>query len=131
MRRRRCRRCCGPRGGGLQHRPVTSQTPPDPALALVGTPESFTHGCHDDVARARAEAERLAAMRSSTLDREAALRAYDATFGALADAAARASLARNVHPDPRLREAAEACEQEVEAAATELSLDPRLSEALR
>ncbi len=60
-----------------------------------------------------------------------ALEAYDAAFGALADAGARASLARNVHPDPRMREAAERCEQEVEAAATELSLDPRLYQALR
>ena len=110
---------------------MNSPTTPDPALALVGPPEDFTRGCRDDLARARAEAERLASVGSSPHDREAALRAYDATFGALADAGARASLARNVHPDPRLREAAEACEQEVEAVATELSLDPRLYEALR
>ncbi len=102
----------------------------EPALALVGTPEEFTRGCRDDVARARAEAERLAAMRSPR-DREAALAAYDAIFGSLSEAASRASLARNVHPDPRLRETAEACEQEVDAAATELSLDPRLYGALR
>ena len=104
--------------------------PQDPALALVGTPEEFTRGCREDVARARAEAERLAALRPPC-DREAALATYDGIFGALAEAAARASLARNVHPDPGLREAAETCEQEVEAAATELSLDPRLYGALR
>ncbi len=105
-------------------------SPPEAALALVGTPESFTRGCRDDVARARAEADRLAAM-PAPRDREEALAAYDAVFGALSEAAARASLARNVHPEPRLRDAAEACEQDVDAAATELSLDPRLYSALR
>jgi thimet oligopeptidase len=109
---------------------VTANALQDPALALVGSPEEFTRGCRDDVARAKAGAERLAAMRPPH-DREAALAAYDEIFGSLAEAGARASLARNVHPDPRLREIAEACEQEVEAAATELSLDPRLYAALR
>jgi thimet oligopeptidase len=108
---------------------VTALTP-EAVLALVGTPESFTRSCRDDVVRARAEADRLAAM-SESRDREAALASYDAIFGALSEAASRASLARNVHPDPRLREVAEAAEQEVDAAATELSLDPRLYDAMR
>ena len=56
--------------------------------------------------------------------------AYDGAFGLLADAAARASLARSVHPDPALRAAAEACEQVVDAASTALALDPRLYAAL-
>jgi len=101
---------------------------PDAARALTATPDDFTRGCREAIARARAAADRLAA---APPDPEAALREYDDAFGALSDAAARASLARNVHPDARLREAAEACEQEVDAAATELSLDPRLYEALR
>jgi len=101
---------------------------PDAARALTATPDELTRRCHDDIARARAAADRLAA---APRDPEAALREYDDAFGALGDAAAGASLARNVHPDVRLREAAEACEQEVDAAATELSLDPRLYEALR
>jgi len=109
---------------------VTDNALPDPALALVAAPDEFTRGCREDIALAREEAERLAAMRPPR-DREAALAAYDAIFGALAEAASRASLARNVHPDPRLRDTAEACEQEVDAAATELSLDPRLYAALR
>ncbi|GEJ58484.1 M3 family metallopeptidase [Anaeromyxobacter diazotrophicus] len=103
--------------------------PPLAARALTGTPDDLTRGCREDVARARAEAERLAGMGPAP-DPLRALEAYDAAFGALAEAGARASLARNVHPDPRLREAAEACEREVDAAATELSLDPRLYRAL-
>jgi thimet oligopeptidase len=109
---------------------VTTAPQPDAVLSLTGTPESFTRGCRDDVARARTEADRLATM-PAPRDRAAALAAYDEIFGTLAEAAARASLARNVHPDPRLRDAAEACEQEVDAVATELSLEPRLYDALR
>jgi thimet oligopeptidase len=104
--------------------------PPLAARALTGTPDDFTRGCREDVARARAEAERLASMGPAS-EPLRALEAYDAAFGALSDAGARASLARNVHPDSRLRDAAEACEREVDAAATQLSLDPRLYRALR
>ena len=103
--------------------------PPLAARALTGTPDDFTRGCREDVARARAEAERLAGLGSAP-DPVDALEAYDTTFGTLSDAAARASLARNVHPDPHLRDAAEACEREIDAAVTELSLDPRLYRAL-
>jgi thimet oligopeptidase len=99
------------------------------AGALTGSPGDFTRGCRADVARARAAAERLA--RAGGRDGLAALAAYDEVFGALAEAGARASLGRNVHPDPALRDAAEACEREVDAAATELSIDPRLYAALR
>ena len=100
------------------------------AAALTGSPDDFTRGCRADVARARAAGERLAAHAGGR-DALAALSAYDEVFGALAEAGARASLGRNVHPDPALRDAAEACEREVDAAATELSLDPRLYAALR
>ncbi len=100
------------------------------ASALTGSPDDFTRGCRADVARAYAAGERLAA-RAGGRDALTALSAYDEAFGALAEAGARASLGRNVHPDPALRDAAEACEREVDAAATELSLDPRLYAALR
>jgi thimet oligopeptidase len=110
--------------------PAHPLPPPDAARALTGTADELTRGCRADVARAREEAERLAAM-VPPRDRAAALAAYDALFGVLGDAAARVSLARNVHPDPALRAAAELAEQEVDAAATELSLDPRLYAALQ
>jgi thimet oligopeptidase len=78
--------------------------------------------------RARDEAERAKA--SGAADLGATLRAFDAAFGALGEAASRASLARNVHPDPRMRDVAEAAEQEVDALSTELSLDRGLYDAL-
>jgi thimet oligopeptidase len=101
---------------------------PGAARALTGTPEELLQTCRADMATARAEAERFREMPKSP--RDEALRAFDDAFAALADAAARASLARNVHPDAKLREAAETCEQEVDALSTELSLDRRLYDAL-
>jgi thimet oligopeptidase len=78
--------------------------------------------------RARAEAARARA--AGPRDVEGTLRAFDAAFSALGEAASRASLARNVHPDPALRAAGEAAEQEVDALSTELSLDRGLYDAL-
>jgi thimet oligopeptidase len=102
--------------------------PPEAARELTGTPADFTAGCRRDMERARAEAERAKA--SGAADAAATLRAFDAAFAALGEAASRASLARNVHPDPGMRDAAEAAEQEVDALSTELSLDRGLYDAL-
>jgi thimet oligopeptidase len=101
---------------------------PDASRELCGSPEDFELGCRRDMDRARAEAERAKAL--SPKDGPSALRAFDAAFAALSEAASRASLARNVHPDPRLRDAAERSEQEVDALSTELSLDRGLYDAL-
>jgi thimet oligopeptidase len=100
----------------------------DASRDLTGAPEDFAAGCRRDMERARAEAERAKALGGGA--RDETLRAFDAAFSALAEAAARASLARNVHPEPRMRDAAEAAEQEVDALSTELSLDRGLYDAL-
>jgi thimet oligopeptidase len=102
--------------------------PPDASRALSGTPEEFTEGCRRDMERARAEATRARALGAQ--GGLATLEAFDAAFAALGEAASRASLARNVHPEPALRDAAEAAEQEVDALSTELSLDRGLYDAL-
>lgn len=102
---------------------------PDASRELTGTPDDFTDGCRRDMQRARAEAERAKA--TGARDPAATLRAFDAAFAALGDAASRSSLARNVHPDAAMRDAAEAAEQQVDALSTELSLDRGLYEALR
>ena len=101
---------------------------PDASRALTGSPEAFDAGCRRDMDRARAEAARAKAAAASTP--ADALRAFDAAFSALGDAAARASLARNVHPDARMRDAAERCEQDIDSLSTELSLDRGLYDAL-
>jgi thimet oligopeptidase len=101
---------------------------PGASRELCGTPADFARGCRRDMDAARAEAARARA--AGGREAAATLRAFDAAFAALGEAASRASLARNVHPDPALRDAAEACEREVDALSTELSLDRGLYEAL-
>jgi thimet oligopeptidase len=100
---------------------------PDASRHLCGTPEELARGCREDMDRARSEAERAKAGAPGPAG---VLAPFDAAFGLLADAAARASLARNVHPDPAMRDAAETAEREVDALSTELSLDRGLYEAL-
>jgi len=101
--------------------------PSDASRELTRSRDEFTAGCRRDMGRARAEAGRAKAKGA---DLATTLRAFDAAFAALGEAASRASLARNVHPDPVLRDAAEAAEQEVDALSTELSLDRGLYDAL-
>jgi thimet oligopeptidase len=95
---------------------------------LTATPQAFLAGCRSDIDRARTSA---AEFRSADArDPLAALDRYDAAVGLLADAASRASLARNVHPDEAMRNAASDCESDVDKAATELSLDRPTYDAL-
>ncbi|HET8542152.1 MAG TPA: M3 family metallopeptidase [Anaeromyxobacter sp.] len=101
---------------------------PDASRQLCGTAEEFARGCRRDMETARAEAAR--ARSAAAAAPAATLRVFDAAFAALGEAASRASLARNVHPDAAMRDAAEACEVEVDALSTELSLDRGLYDAL-
>ncbi len=90
------------------------------AALLSGSPDAFRRGSSDDLQRARAAVSRLKALDPSLQT----LRAWDEATGAISDASARASLLRSVHPDPAMRDAGERCEQEAEALATALALDP-------
>ncbi|MCU1282869.1 MAG: Thimet oligopeptidase, partial [bacterium] len=103
--------------------------PPDAARVLSGTPESLLAACRADMQRAKKNIATLHGM-TAPRDPQAVLLAYDEAMGALGDAAARASVCRNAHPDPKMRDAADQCEQEVDALATELSLDRGVYEAL-
>jgi len=107
----------------------TSPPPSRAASLMSAAPAAFAAACREDVAQAQAAAARLEAM-PSPRPLDEALDLYDEAFALLGDAAARAGLARNVHPDPALRDVAEACEREVDAALTGLSLDRGLYEAL-
>ncbi|HTP51167.1 MAG TPA: M3 family metallopeptidase [Anaeromyxobacteraceae bacterium] len=109
---------------------MPEKPPPSRAAKLmVATPAEFVDSCREDVRRARAAAAAMKALASGS--REEALGLFDDAFAILAGASAGAGLCRNVHPSREMRAAAEACEQEVEAAQTELSLDPGLYQALR
>ena len=82
----------------------------------------------ESIRLAREMVERLRS--GGAMPRDAALALYDDAFALLGNAAAHASLVRNVHPSAEVREAAEQDEQAVDAAQTELSLDRGLFEAL-
>jgi thimet oligopeptidase len=110
------------------------------SLLLTGTPAAFLEASRADMERARAAiarlkaapAERAAAAARAGYDQPvAALAEYDDATAALSDASARASVARNAHPDEAMRAVAERCEQEIDAMATEISLDRGIFEALR
>src|SRR5690242_8914236 len=102
---------------------------PNGAQTLTTTPDEFLAACRADMARARVEVARLKDL-PAPRETLAALGAYDAAMSALGDAAARASVCRNAHPDEKMRDAAETCEQEIDGLATELSLDRGVYDAL-
>ena len=101
-----------------------------PGELLCGSPEELVLANRRDMDLARARVARLKAMPSPRTVEEA-LGAYDEAATALSDASSRASVARNAHPSAAVREAAERCEQEVDALSTELSLDRGVYDALR
>ncbi len=79
----------------------------------------------------RVAGEKVERLRSTpSLSRDEALGLFDDAFAELGNAAAQASLLRNVHPSPEVREAAERDEQEIDAFQTGLSLDRGLYDAL-
>ncbi len=92
------------------------------ASLLTGTPPEFARASKEDLDRAREAVERLKAMPPSL----ASLAAWDEATGAITNASARASLLRSVHPDAAMRDLGEICEQEAEALATALALDPEV-----
>ncbi|WP_163996177.1 M3 family metallopeptidase [Pyxidicoccus caerfyrddinensis] len=102
---------------------------PDAGRQLATTPERFLAACAEDIQRARAHVDALLALRAPR-DTVVALTSYDDAIALLDDAVSRSGIAANAHPDATFREAGRTCEQEVEAARTDLSLDHRLYEAL-
>lgn len=102
---------------------------PDAGRHLATTPERFLASCLADIQRARAHVETLMALRAPR-DTVAALTAYDDAIALLDDAVGRSGIAASAHPDADFREAGRRCEQDVEAARTDISLDHRLYRAL-
>jgi thimet oligopeptidase len=102
----------------------------NPVELLTGSPDDLAAANRHDLEVARSEVARLKGMAAPHCVADA-LGAYDRAVRALADASARASVARNAHPSAAMRDAAELCEQEVEALSTEISLDRGIYEPLR
>src|SRR6185369_3792797 len=99
------------------------------ARSLVSGKEAFSASATEAMDEARAEIARLKAQPRGAPYADV-LEAYDRAMLALGDAAARASVCRNAHPDPQLRDAADECERAIDALATELSLDRGIYDAL-
>jgi len=106
-----------------------AQTAPVGASKLLTvSPQAFLDACRADIEQARASAAQFRTADGG--DWAAALDRYDAAFSLLGNAASRAGLAREVHPDEAMRKVAAQCESDVDKAATELSLDRPTYEAL-
>jgi thimet oligopeptidase len=93
-----------------------------PAAVFVQSPEEFARASQKDLDTARAAIARLKAQPPSL----ATLQSWDEASLAISDASSRASLLRSVHPDAAMRDTGERCEQESEAYANELALDPEI-----
>lgn len=104
-----------------------TQTPKAASL-LAGTQTDFTAKCDAVLARAREAVTELKALPAGNDARVLAL--YDEVVTITGNMAARAGLAKEVHPDEKFREACEACEQKLSALDVELSLDRGLYDSL-
>ncbi|RPH64601.1 MAG: peptidase M3 [Acidobacteria bacterium] len=113
----------------VQALPVGAAPVAGASSLLTVAPQAFLETCRSDIAKAKAAADRFKAVDGSR-DALASLEQYDTAIALLTDAASRASLARNVHPDESLRKAASDCESEVDKTSTELSLDRAMFSAM-
>ncbi|HEX9578463.1 MAG TPA: M3 family metallopeptidase [Myxococcales bacterium] len=82
----------------------------------------FVQASNESLERARGAVARLKSATPSLRT----LSLWDEATAAISDASARASLLRSVHPDAAMRDAGERCEQDAEALATQLALDPEV-----
>ncbi|MET0406339.1 MAG: M3 family metallopeptidase [Cystobacter sp.] len=103
--------------------------PPEGSSSLSGSVEAFKAACVADLDKARARISVLKTLQPAREGR-AVLEAYDGATAALNDALGRSSLAREVHPDAALRDAARACEQQADALNVEISQDRGVYDAL-
>lgn len=108
---------------------MTTQNSLSGAALLTGDVDAFRLAGERALAEAEAALEALRRLPAEAHAREAMQR-FDEASSALSDAGARAGLARSVHPDAALREAAEALEQEIEKRSTAMALDRALFDAL-
>ncbi|MEW6430254.1 MAG: M3 family metallopeptidase [Myxococcota bacterium] len=107
--------------------PKLTQTPRAASL-ISSSAADFTKACDDVLARAKAGIAELKALPAGNDLKK--LQLYDDATTLLSNMAARSGLAREVQPDAAVREAAEACEQRLEAYSVELAQDRGVYDAL-
>ncbi len=113
-----------PMNADQRHTATPAVPAPDAAKFLTSGVDFFQTTCREDLASARKQLEALPQPGPELLE------AFDEVQAKLFSVSARASVARNAHPDEAMRNAADVCEQEAEKLATELGLDRRLYDAL-
>ena len=91
---------------------------PKASSLLAGSMTNFTATCDSTLATAKAKVAELKALPPGSDAKVFAL--YDEVTTLMSNMAARASLAKEVHPDEKFREACETCEQQLAAYDTEL-----------
>ncbi|HYX92822.1 MAG TPA: M3 family metallopeptidase [Myxococcaceae bacterium] len=100
----------------------TTPPPPQASRLLTGTVAEFNAACAGDLDTARARVQALKSM-DARKNGTSVLEAFDAASAALSNASSRSSLAREVHPDAQMRDAARECEQKIEQLNVEISQD--------
>ncbi len=107
---------------------AAAPVPPGASAALTVSPKDFLEACHADMAKASAGMDRFKATQGARASQK--LDIYDIAQWTLGAANSRAGLAHETHPDAAVRDAAEKCDQETSALATDFSLDRGIYDAL-
>jgi thimet oligopeptidase len=94
---------------------------------VAGAPDALVRATDEAIDAARTRIERV---RTGQVGSEALLDEYDEAMAALAGVRQVAALIGKAHPDPRLRSAADAAEQELDKVATDIALDRAVHDAL-
>ncbi|MBS2022703.1 MAG: Zn-dependent oligopeptidase [Deltaproteobacteria bacterium] len=99
------------------------------AALIAGPAEGFTAACTATIDRAKAG---IAAIKAAPAprDTEKTLELYDSATAGLNDMDSDSEIARNASTDPKLRAAAEGCDQQIQAYVTDYQLDRALYDAL-
>ena len=107
--------------------PVLTQTPRGADL-LAGSADSYVKACDAALEKAKVSIASLKALPVGSDVQVLAL--YDEATATLSNIGQRSGLGREVHPDVKFREAAEACEQRIEAFNVDLAQDRGVFDAL-
>ncbi len=107
-------------------RKPTAEPAPHAAELLSGTPAAFAASCDAEIAAVKAALGQARTATSSA----AVLEHFDEALQRLENAGLRAVLAKEVHPDVKFREVAEACEPRASTLSVELSQDRTLYDPL-
>jgi thimet oligopeptidase len=100
---------------------------PGPAFPQFKTPNALTQACTQGLSDARAALQKMEREPGSPTW----LRSFDAFYGELEDVRSPNEFVSNVHPDPKIRAAAEACELRWQDFFTTLGQSPALYRAAK